>query len=258
MARYYTDRLLEETKKRFPSRLPSVSDRVRYFLDENFPEPVADGLRSRDVDLVTAQELGLRQTPDHELLAIATQDRLVVVTLEPDFLELARPSLITGASPSAERPQFRAALARPDAKIWYVSYVVEQTTGSDAPPCWPGRLTSHEDLYSQAIDMMKTNFLDGMKLMEAAFKNAMDRSETQWAASYASEIAICYKVYPDKTTALRWAHEAYKLAPHSIDANSVLGSILWELGHRQQAKPLLEAAASQGDLKSSVIIATME
>lgn len=67
-----------------------MSEKVCYFLDENFPEPVADGLRSRGVDLVTAQELGLRQTPDHVLLARATEDQRVVVTLDPDFLELAQ------------------------------------------------------------------------------------------------------------------------------------------------------------------------
>jgi len=65
-----------------------VSDPVRYFLDENFPRPVTDGLRSRGIDFVTAQELGLRQTPDVELLARAAQDRRVMVTEDPDFLEL--------------------------------------------------------------------------------------------------------------------------------------------------------------------------
>ena len=38
-----------------------MADRLRFYMDEHVPKAVTEGLRGRGVDVITVQELGLRQ-----------------------------------------------------------------------------------------------------------------------------------------------------------------------------------------------------
>jgi predicted nuclease of predicted toxin-antitoxin system len=51
---------------------------------------VARGLRGSGIDVLTAHEAGLLGRPDHELLAYAATEGRVLVTHDPDFLDLDR------------------------------------------------------------------------------------------------------------------------------------------------------------------------
>ena len=44
-------------------------DRIRFQLDEHVPQAVAQALRRRGIDVLTAAEAGLLSVPDAELLA---------------------------------------------------------------------------------------------------------------------------------------------------------------------------------------------
>lgn len=64
-------------------------ERIRFYFDEHVPQAVADGLRRRGVDVLTAQAAGRSGLPDDEQLAYATQQALVMVTMDSDYLILA-------------------------------------------------------------------------------------------------------------------------------------------------------------------------
>jgi hypothetical protein len=55
---------------------------IRLLADENFQQPVLRGLLLRlpELDVVTAEEVGLRATPDEDILAWAAAENRVVVT----------------------------------------------------------------------------------------------------------------------------------------------------------------------------------
>lgn len=59
---------------------------IRFYLDENIQSAVALGLRIRGIDVLTAQEAGLRGASDQEHLAFATANERVLVTYDTDFL----------------------------------------------------------------------------------------------------------------------------------------------------------------------------
>ena len=63
-------------------------DRVRFQLDEHVPHAVAQALRRRGIDVLTAAEAGLLSTPDAELLARSHAAGRVVVTQDRDYLRL--------------------------------------------------------------------------------------------------------------------------------------------------------------------------
>jgi predicted nuclease of predicted toxin-antitoxin system len=65
-------------------------DRIRFQFDEHVPHAVAEALRRRGIDVVTAGEAGLRGTPDAELLAHSHAAGRVLVTHDSDFLRLHR------------------------------------------------------------------------------------------------------------------------------------------------------------------------
>jgi predicted nuclease of predicted toxin-antitoxin system len=66
-----------------------VADSIRFYFDEHVPWAVAHGLRQRGVDILTIQEAGRAGLPDQDQLAIATADGRVLMTHDPDFLQLA-------------------------------------------------------------------------------------------------------------------------------------------------------------------------
>lgn len=65
-------------------------DRVSFLLDEHVSHAVAQALRRRKIDVLTASDAGLLGAPDADYLAHARNTRRVVVTHDSDFLRLHR------------------------------------------------------------------------------------------------------------------------------------------------------------------------
>ncbi len=65
-----------------------LAAKVRFYLDENVPVEVARQLRSRDIDVVTARDLGLLGASDRVHLENATALRRVLCTFDADYLRL--------------------------------------------------------------------------------------------------------------------------------------------------------------------------
>jgi predicted nuclease of predicted toxin-antitoxin system len=59
-------------------------------LDEHIPNAVAQALRARGIDALTASEAGLLSAPDTDYLIQSQASRRVVVTHDPDFFHLHR------------------------------------------------------------------------------------------------------------------------------------------------------------------------
>jgi predicted nuclease of predicted toxin-antitoxin system len=57
-------------------------------MDEHVPRAVTDGLRRRGVDVLTAQEAGLREADDEQQLAFASREGRVIFTQDADLLRL--------------------------------------------------------------------------------------------------------------------------------------------------------------------------
>ena len=79
-------------------------EQIRFYLDEQIPIAIAEGLRRRGVDVLRVQEVGRSGLPDFDQLTFALAQRRVLITMDSDFLLLARRSLthagIASASPS--------------------------------------------------------------------------------------------------------------------------------------------------------------
>jgi hypothetical protein len=67
-----------------------------YYFDENAPFQIAEGLRHRGVDVLTAQEDGYDQTDDPIVLDRATDLGRVLFTRDDDFLREANARLADG------------------------------------------------------------------------------------------------------------------------------------------------------------------
>lgn len=59
---------------------------VRFHLDENMPNAVAEGLRRRGLDVTTSRDAGLIAAPDGSQLGFARAQGRVLVTRDQDFL----------------------------------------------------------------------------------------------------------------------------------------------------------------------------
>ena len=79
---------LRSGRRATPLDFQRVPD-LRFYLDENLPQAVADGLRQRGLDVVTVHELGRRGLPDPDHLAHAHELGRVLVTHDQDFFTLA-------------------------------------------------------------------------------------------------------------------------------------------------------------------------
>ena len=66
-----------------------MADPVRFYLDQHIPSAVAQGLRLRGVDVLTAQEAGRCGLGDQEQLEFANSGARVIVTHDADYLALA-------------------------------------------------------------------------------------------------------------------------------------------------------------------------
>jgi predicted nuclease of predicted toxin-antitoxin system len=60
-------------------------DKIRFLLGEHIPRAVAQALRRRGIDVLTAGEAALLGAPDSEYLARSFSDGRVLVTQDGDF-----------------------------------------------------------------------------------------------------------------------------------------------------------------------------
>src|SRR5690606_24722177 len=64
------------------------TNRIRFYLDENVNHDVAEGLRHRQIDVLTTPQAGNMGLSDEEHLAFALAEQRVIVTQDSDFLKL--------------------------------------------------------------------------------------------------------------------------------------------------------------------------
>ncbi|HMB08404.1 MAG TPA: DUF5615 family PIN-like protein [Isosphaeraceae bacterium] len=62
---------------------------IRFHLDENSSQAIADGLRRRGVDVTTTPEVGLLGSSDEEQLAYCRVESRVIFSYDEDMLRLA-------------------------------------------------------------------------------------------------------------------------------------------------------------------------
>lgn len=65
-----------------------MADTICLYMDEHVPAVVTEGLRRRGVNVLTAQEAGLRSAPDEEHLKWARENNRVIFSQDVDFLRL--------------------------------------------------------------------------------------------------------------------------------------------------------------------------
>ncbi|MEM9276366.1 MAG: DUF5615 family PIN-like protein [Cyanobacteria bacterium P01_F01_bin.143] len=65
-----------------------MSDRIKFHLDENVSNAIAQGLRRRGIDVTTTPEVGLIGASDEEQLQFALSQGRVIFTQDDDFLKL--------------------------------------------------------------------------------------------------------------------------------------------------------------------------
>jgi len=65
-----------------------VAGQIKFYMDEQVPPAVTEGLRRRGVDVLTAQEAQKLAASDEEHLAFARAQERVIFTQDADFLRL--------------------------------------------------------------------------------------------------------------------------------------------------------------------------
>jgi predicted nuclease of predicted toxin-antitoxin system len=65
-----------------------MSGQIKFHLDENVSNAVAEGLRRRGIDVTTTPEQTLMGASDPEQLAFALKQQRVIFTQDDDFLKL--------------------------------------------------------------------------------------------------------------------------------------------------------------------------
>ncbi len=61
---------------------------IRFHLDENCPQMIADGLRRRGIDVTTTPDVDLISASDEDQTAFALAQGRVIFTLDKDFLRI--------------------------------------------------------------------------------------------------------------------------------------------------------------------------
>ena len=57
-----------------------MSNRIKFHLDENVSNAIADGLKRRGIDVTTTPEIGLISASDEEQVAFALTEKRVIFT----------------------------------------------------------------------------------------------------------------------------------------------------------------------------------
>ena len=65
-------------------------DELIFFFDQHIPFAVAQALRQRGLDVLTAQDANRCGLPDHDQLSFAAGQQRTLVSFDPDFLALAQ------------------------------------------------------------------------------------------------------------------------------------------------------------------------
>jgi predicted nuclease of predicted toxin-antitoxin system len=65
-----------------------MKNRIRFHLDENVSQAIANGLRRRGIDVTTSPEENLIGKSDQEQLNFAVSQKRVIFTQDTDFLKL--------------------------------------------------------------------------------------------------------------------------------------------------------------------------
>jgi aspartate oxidase len=68
-------------------------EQIKFYLDEHIHRAVAEGLRRRGVNVLTAQEAGNAGLSDRDQLLFASAEKRVMVTMDSDFLILTTQGL---------------------------------------------------------------------------------------------------------------------------------------------------------------------
>lgn len=65
-----------------------MSERIKFHLDENISNAIADGLRRRGIDVTTTAEANMISASDEEQIKFALAQQRVIFTQDDDFLKL--------------------------------------------------------------------------------------------------------------------------------------------------------------------------
>jgi hypothetical protein len=65
-----------------------MPETIRFHLDENVSQAIAEGLRRRGIDVTTTPEVGLMAATDEAQVEFAQQQGRVIFTQDADFLRL--------------------------------------------------------------------------------------------------------------------------------------------------------------------------
>jgi predicted nuclease of predicted toxin-antitoxin system len=65
-----------------------MTDKIRFHLDENVSNSIAEGLRRRGIDVTTTPEIGLIAASDAQQIAFALSQNRVIFTHDDDFVVL--------------------------------------------------------------------------------------------------------------------------------------------------------------------------
>ncbi|MFC1851955.1 DUF5615 family PIN-like protein [candidate division CSSED10-310 bacterium] len=65
-----------------------MSQKIKFYADENVPRAVVEGLRKRGLDVLTPHDTGMLGKSDEEQLVFALNQKRVILTRDQDFLRL--------------------------------------------------------------------------------------------------------------------------------------------------------------------------
>ncbi len=65
-----------------------MSDFIKFYMDEHVPKAVTQGLRRREVDVLTPQEASMLGASDEDQTIFAEKNKRVIFTQDVDFLRL--------------------------------------------------------------------------------------------------------------------------------------------------------------------------
>ncbi|MDJ0676870.1 MAG: DUF5615 family PIN-like protein [Calothrix sp. MO_167.B42] len=71
-----------------------MTQKIRFHLDENVSNAIAEGLRRRGIDVTTTPETGLIAASDAEQVAFALSQHRVIFTHDDDFLVIHRSGVV--------------------------------------------------------------------------------------------------------------------------------------------------------------------
>ena len=103
-----------------------MKDRIRFHLDENISQAIANGLRRRGIDVTTTPEESLIGKLDEAQLAFAVSQKRVIFTQDTDFLRLQQQGVSHyGIAYCQQRSKSIGEIMQSLVLIWHVLEVLE-------------------------------------------------------------------------------------------------------------------------------------